>query len=77
LVGRLRGNEIAPGDQLKVQVEGIDLQKKQADFRVIKTKAAKKKKSRPLRKPQRAAKPDKFSKRKDTQKHPKSKRRRK
>jgi len=79
LVGRLRGNEIAPGDQLKVQVEGIDLQKKQADFRVIKTKSTKgkKKKSKPLRKPQRAAKPDKFPKRKDTRKQPKSKRRRK
>jgi|TARA_B100000678_G_scaffold263906_1_gene247038 ribonuclease R len=79
LVGRLRGNEIVPGDQLKVQVEGIDLQKKQADFRVIKTKSAKgkKKNSKPLRKPQRAAKPDKFPKRKDTRKQPKSKRRRK
>ena len=75
----MRGNEIAPGDQLKVQVEGIDLQKKQADFRVIKTKSAKgkKKNSKPLRKPQRAAKPDKFPKRKDTRKQPKSKRRRK
>jgi ribonuclease R len=79
LVGRLRGNEITPGDQLKVQVEGIDLQKKQADFRVIKTKAAKGKKLKPSlsRKPRRAVKPDKISKRKDTQKQPKAKRRRK
>jgi ribonuclease R len=78
LVGRQRGNEIAPGDQLKVQIEAVDIQKKQADFRVIKTKAAKGKKKTPSpsRKPSRAAKPDKFPKRKDTQKHPKAKRRR-
>jgi len=78
LVGRQRGNEIAPGDQLKVQIEAVDIQKKQADFRVIKTKAAKgkKKKPSPSRKPRRAAKPDKLPKRKDTQKHPKAKRRR-
>ena len=78
LVGRQRGNEIAPGDQLKVQIEAVDIQKKQADFRVIKTKAAKGNRKTPSRsrKPSRAAKPDKFPKRKDTQKHPKAKRRR-
>ena len=47
LVGRQRGNEIAPGDQLKVQIEAVDIQKKQADFRVIKTKAAKGKRRPP------------------------------
>ena len=74
LVGRLRGNEIAPGDQLRVQVESIDLQKKQADFRVLKTRPAKgKKKSRPARK----TRPEKSPERKGKQRQPKARRRRK
>ena len=74
LVGRLRGNEIAPGDQLRVQVESIDLQKKQADFRVLKTRPAKgKKKSRPARK----TRPKKSPERKGKQRQPKARRRRK
>jgi ribonuclease R len=78
LVGRQRGNEIAPGDQLKVQIEAVDIQKKQADFRVIKTKVpkGKKKTSSHSRKPRRAANQDTSTKRKDTQKHPRAKRRR-
>jgi ribonuclease R len=78
LVGRQRGNEIAPGDQLKVQIEAVDIQKKQADFRVIKTSAAKGKKKSTSRssKPRRGQKPDHSPKRSDTQKQPKANRRR-
>ena len=79
LIGRQRGNEIAPGDQLKVEIEAIDLQKKQADFRVIKTKPSegKKKNTSRSRKPRRGQKPDHSPKRRDTQKQPKAKRRQK
>jgi len=74
LVGRLRGNEIAPGDQLKVQIEAVDLLKKQADFRVIKLQAAKgKKKTMPARK----SSPNKSPKRQGKPRQPKAKRRRK
>jgi len=41
LVGRLSGNEISPGYLMKVQVDEVDLHKKQADFRVIKGKTTK------------------------------------
>ena len=72
--GRLRGNEIAPGDQLKVQVEDIDLHKKQADFRVVPSKVAKgKKKSASARK----ARPKKSPQRKGKPRQPKTRRRRK
>ena len=79
LVGRQRGNEVAPGDQLKVQIEAVDIQKKQADFRVIKTKGTKRKKKPTSlsRKPRRTTNQNTPHKRKDTQKHPKAKRRRK
>ena len=78
LIGRQRGNEIAPGDQLKVQIEAVDIQKKQADFRVITTKAAKgkKKNTSRSRRPRRGQKPDHSPKRSDTQKQPEAKRRR-
>ena len=78
LVGRQRGNEIAPGDQLKVQIEAVEIQKKQADFRVITTKAVKgkKKNTSRSRKPRRGQKPDRSPKRSDTQKQPEAKRRR-
>ncbi|HIL73444.1 MAG TPA: S1 RNA-binding domain-containing protein, partial [Verrucomicrobia bacterium] len=78
LIGRQRGNEIAPGDQLKVQIEAVDIQKKQADFRVITTKAVKgkKKNTSRSRKPRRDQKPDRSPKRSDTQKQPEAKRRR-
>ena len=66
-------------DQLKVEIEAIDLQKKQADFRVIKTKPSegKKKNTSRSRKPRRGQKPDHSPKRRDTQKQPKAKRRQK
>jgi len=74
LVGRLHGNEIAPGDQLKVQIEDIDLQKKQADFRLVRSKTAKgKKRAAPARK----ARQKKSPQRKDKQRQPKVRRRRK
>ena len=74
LVGRQRGNEIAPGDQLKVQVEGIDLHKKQADFCVVKTRPPRdKKKSKSAQK----TRPEKSPKRKGKQRQPKARRRRK
>ena len=43
LVGRLNGNEISPGYLMQVQIERVDLHKKQADFRVISSKFSKSK----------------------------------
>ena len=43
LVGRLNGNEISPGYLMQVQIERVDLHKKQADFRVINSKFSKSK----------------------------------
>ena len=74
LVGRLRGNEIAPGDSLNVQIDGVNLLKKQADFRVIPVKSLKsKKKTRSVRKNTQKISPQ----RKKKTRQPKIKRRRK
>ena len=74
LVGRLRGNEIAPGDTLQVQIDEVDLHKKEADFRIVKTKQSKgKKKAKTQRKTKRNFSP----RNKNNNRQPKTKRRKK
>ena len=77
LVGRLRCNEIAPGDTMKVQIDEVDLHKKEADFRVVKSKPTKRKgaagKGKAKRKTKRTFSPNKKSK----TKQPRTKRRNK
>ena len=74
LVGRLRGNEIAPGDTLQVQIDEVDLHKKEADFRIVKPKQAKgKKKAKAQRKTKRNFSP----RNRNSKRQPKTERRKK
>ena len=73
-MGRLRGNEIAPGDTMRVQIEEVDLHKKEADFRIVKPKQAKGKKQAKAR---RKTKRNFSSRNKNSKMQPKTERRKK
>ena len=72
LVGRLRGNEISPGLMMKVQIDEVDLRKKQADFIVVKGNTSKGK-SKVRRNHRKSFSPNK----KNKSKNPENKKRRK
>mgnify|MGYP003316167498 FL=1 len=73
-MGRLRGNEIAPGDTMQVQIDEVDLHKKEADFRIVKPKQSKgKKKAKTQRETKRNFPPRNTNK----NRQPKNKRRKK